>query len=323
MPDWQLIVPLLQSWLDQLAVLLSRVPQGIELAAILLPVALAIFSRQMVAVLGSILLAVIAFCALVAPSNMAVTLASGANLGSLIIALAGIVARRKGGALEAIRAEFASLRKDVKRLSAAERRRVLIELRSSPKGELSAASGGPERATSRTTRVITFGGAWPGDTCFADIVAVDGEIIGLLQGSAPVSFSNQQLKVIIAATSSLPVEARDGFLRAIAASLSAVPSDDDARRSISVGSGRASGRLSRHLQRRILLGTQGNSACFGITNRIASGPISTRRERTDQLAGGVMAVRPAPSSLSWPERSLNLEVCGWPTKTGTGRSENC
>jgi hypothetical protein len=39
--------------------------------------------------------------------------------------------------------------------------------------------------------------------------------------------------VIIAAASSLPVEARDGFLRAIAASLSAVPSDDDARRSIS------------------------------------------------------------------------------------------
>ena len=144
MPDWQLIVPLLQSWLDQLAVFLSRVPQGIALAAILLPVALAIFSRQMVAVLGCILLAVIAFCALVAPSNMAVTLASGAYLGSLIIALAGIVARRKAGALEAIRAEFANLRKDVNRLSAAEQRRVLIELRSSPKGELSAASGGPE-----------------------------------------------------------------------------------------------------------------------------------------------------------------------------------
>jgi len=50
------------------------------------------------------------------------------------------------------------------------------------------------------------------DTCFADIVAVDGEIIGLLEGSAPVSFSNQQLKVIIAAASSLPVEARDDFL---------------------------------------------------------------------------------------------------------------
>ena len=144
MPDWQLIVPLLQSWLDQLAVLLSRVPQGITLAAILLPVALAIFSRQMVAVLGCILLAVTAFCALVAPSNTAVTLASGAYLGSLIIALAGIVARRKAGALEAIRAEFASLRKDVERLSAAEQRRVLIELRSSPKGESSAASSGPE-----------------------------------------------------------------------------------------------------------------------------------------------------------------------------------
>jgi hypothetical protein len=73
-----------------------------------------------------------------------VTLASGAYLGSLIIALAGIVARRKAGALEAIRAEFASLRKDVKRLSAAEQRRVLIELRSSPKGESRSATGGPE-----------------------------------------------------------------------------------------------------------------------------------------------------------------------------------
>jgi hypothetical protein len=144
LPDWQLIIPLLQSWLDQLAVFLSRVPQGIALAAIFLPVALAIFSRQIVAVLGCILLAVIAFCALVAPSNMAVTLVSGAYIGSLIIALAGIVARRKAGAFEAIRAEFANLRKDVKRLSAAEQRRVLIELRSSPKGESSAASGGPE-----------------------------------------------------------------------------------------------------------------------------------------------------------------------------------
>ena len=37
------------------------------------------------------------------------------------------------------------------------------------------------------------------DTCFADIVAVDGEIIGLLEGSAPVSLQSATQGIIAAA----------------------------------------------------------------------------------------------------------------------------
>jgi hypothetical protein len=125
--DWQVIVPLLQFWLDQWAALLSRVPEGIALAVILLPVALAIFSKRMIVVLGCILLAVIAFCVFFVPSNTAVVLATSVYLSSLIVALSGISARRKAGALQA---EFASLREDVNGLLATEERRYLMELRS-------------------------------------------------------------------------------------------------------------------------------------------------------------------------------------------------
>ena len=103
---------------------------------------LAIFSKRLIVALGCILLAVIAFCIFVAPSNMAVTLATGVSLGSLIIALSGI-----------LQAEFASLREDVKRLleevnglSNAEQRRFMKELKSvstvPASGDLSAGGNG-------------------------------------------------------------------------------------------------------------------------------------------------------------------------------------
>jgi hypothetical protein len=130
MGDWQLIVPLLQSWLDQWAGLLSRAPEGWALAALLLPLALAIFSRQMIAALGCILLAAIALCALVSPSSATAVLATGLYLGSLIVALSGVLARRRARQFQA---ELASLRSDVNRMLAAEESRFLSELRSSSK----------------------------------------------------------------------------------------------------------------------------------------------------------------------------------------------
>jgi len=125
--DWHLIVPLLDSFLDQWAALLSRIPEGAALAVILLPVALAIFSKRMAIVLGCLLLAVIAFFAFFAPSNTPVILATGIYLGSLVIALSGISARRKATAL---RAELTKLREDVNALSAAEERRFMRQLKS-------------------------------------------------------------------------------------------------------------------------------------------------------------------------------------------------
>ncbi len=127
MADWQLIV---QSWLDQCAALLSKVPVGTAFAAILLPVVLAIFSKRVMVVLGCILLAVIAFSVFVAPSNTAVTLAAGVYFGSIILAVSGIVSRRKA---KVHRAEFALLREDVKRLLDAEHRRILKKVTSSKK----------------------------------------------------------------------------------------------------------------------------------------------------------------------------------------------
>lgn len=118
-----------------------------------MPVVLAIFSKRLVVVFGCFLLAVIAICAFVEPSNVAVTLATGVNLGGMIIALTGIVARRNARVLQA---EIATLRRDVNRLLVSEDRRLVRELKSSANedsasismlaasGDRSALTGRPE-----------------------------------------------------------------------------------------------------------------------------------------------------------------------------------
>jgi hypothetical protein len=125
------VTPLVHSWLSQLATLVSEIPEDLAFA-VLLPIALAIFSKRPIAIWGSTLLAIIALCAFVAPSNGAAILATGIYLGSLVLALSSIVAGRKGKALQA---EIASLRKDmdglrgeVTMLSHAEQRRFMREL---------------------------------------------------------------------------------------------------------------------------------------------------------------------------------------------------
>jgi hypothetical protein len=126
--DWHLVGPLVQSWLDQWAALLSRLPEGVAIAAVLLPVVLAIFSRRMVVLVSCIFGAVIVFCTFVAPSYTAVVLAAGVYLGSVIVALTAIVSRRK---TPAVHADFVQLRRDVDNLLAAENRRFLSGLRGS------------------------------------------------------------------------------------------------------------------------------------------------------------------------------------------------
>jgi hypothetical protein len=126
--DWRLIGPIIHSWLDQGAGLLSKVPETVALAAILLPVVLAIFSKRIIIVVGCLMLAVIGFYVFVVPSNMAVTLAFGVYFGSLIIALSGIAAHRKAKSLQV---ELETLRKNVNDLMVADERRFLSELKSS------------------------------------------------------------------------------------------------------------------------------------------------------------------------------------------------
>ena len=128
MQDWHLVGPLVQSWLDQWAALLSRLPEGVAIAAVLLPVVLAIFSRRMVVLVSCTIGAVIVFCTFVAPSYTAVVLAAGVYLGSVIVALTAIVSRRK---TPAVHADFVQLRRDVDNLLAAENRRFLSGLRGS------------------------------------------------------------------------------------------------------------------------------------------------------------------------------------------------
>ena len=118
----------MQSWLDQGSALLSRLPEGVTIAAILLPVLLAFFSRRMVVLVSCIIGAVIVFLTFMVPSYAAVILAAAVYLASVIIALTGIVSRRKAPALHA---DFAQLRRDVDNLLAAENRRFLSGLRGS------------------------------------------------------------------------------------------------------------------------------------------------------------------------------------------------
>jgi hypothetical protein len=124
--NWQTIASLLQSYLDQWTALLSKAPLEIVLTAGLLPVALGAFSKRLIVLLGCMLLTAMAVCAILAPSNIGVTLATGVYLGGLIVALWGVVARRNAGAVQA---ELASLRGDVNRLLDAEERHYLAKLR--------------------------------------------------------------------------------------------------------------------------------------------------------------------------------------------------
>ena len=135
MGDWQSIVSVLRSGLDQWAALLPRVPESIALAAVLLPVVLATFSGRILVVLGCTIIALIALCTFVAPANMAVVLATGAYLGSLVLAVSGIVRRREAATFQTdlakLRADFAKLRQEADHLLAADDQRFLSKLRAS------------------------------------------------------------------------------------------------------------------------------------------------------------------------------------------------
>jgi len=132
MADWHLVAPAAQSLLSRWAPFLSEVPESIALPTILLPIALAIFSKRLIVILGSILLALVSLCVLIAPAEMAEALATGFYLGSLTIALSGIVDRRRAKVLQVLQVlqdEVNRLRRDVNALSHAEQTRFIKELK--------------------------------------------------------------------------------------------------------------------------------------------------------------------------------------------------
>ena len=128
MGDWLSYIAALPGRLDEWAAYLSRIPQEIVLVALLLPIALAIFSKRVLVILGCVLIVVVAFCAFAAPGSLAAILAVSIYLGALLIAMGGIAARRRTGALQA---RLDSLQLDMERLMSDQERRYLAKLRAS------------------------------------------------------------------------------------------------------------------------------------------------------------------------------------------------
>ena len=80
--------------------------------------------------------------------------------------------------------------------------------------------------------IIYRGCAKPGDTNFADVVAMDSEIVDYLAQPKTVSFSDRQLEQVLAAARIIPVGQRSDWLRALAGVLGAEPTDDELREAL-------------------------------------------------------------------------------------------
>ena len=95
------------------------------------------------------------------------------------------------------------------------------EARRSPRGPLQA---GVIVVNDESEWVAFFGGAEPGSSNYADIVAVDADILEVLaarkEGTPmPLALTDAQLSTLTDAAALLPRAARDSFLRAVAAHL--------------------------------------------------------------------------------------------------------
>jgi hypothetical protein len=127
-----------------------------EIVATLVPVALAIFSGRLTVVLGALVFALTSVCILLAPANAPEIVAIGFYLGSLIIAVSGIVAREKARALQT---EIDQLRQDVNSLLIAARRRFVKEL-NDERERIIAITGAPkDEKRSQMTTAAPFGHA--------------------------------------------------------------------------------------------------------------------------------------------------------------------
>lgn len=113
---------------------LSHLTEGTTpaIAAILVPIVFAIFSRRLSVVFGTFVLALASICIFLAPLKAPEIIAISFYVGSLIIAASGIIARQKARALQT---EIDRLREAVNNLSAAAERQLLLEIRRLPDEE--------------------------------------------------------------------------------------------------------------------------------------------------------------------------------------------
>jgi len=121
---------LLHGWLQDLDSDWVRMPADIQLAALVLPIAMGAYSRQFFALVGAIFFAAGAILILLEPDFIRTIIVIGAYLGSIILAGVGISAQRK---YRSVRAELATLRSDINHLLVAESRRFMVELKSGAK----------------------------------------------------------------------------------------------------------------------------------------------------------------------------------------------
>jgi hypothetical protein len=80
---------------------------------------------------------------------------------------------------------------------------------------------------------VCFCGAKPGDRTFADVIAVNGEIVDLL-APKPIGFTDDQLAMILRLARGMSQAGRARYLSEIARRLSSEPTDDDVRLAIAL-----------------------------------------------------------------------------------------
>ncbi len=125
-------------WLVWLVQHLSTSASDLALTALLLPILLAFLSRQLIAILGTVLLAIVAAAARMNPEQIGPIIALSGFVGSFVFALYGVLSWRRDRAL---RIELAQLREEVLRLRVAEDRRFLGDLRSHRSADETTGSG--------------------------------------------------------------------------------------------------------------------------------------------------------------------------------------
>jgi hypothetical protein len=87
--------------------------------------------------------------------------------------------------------------------------------------------------------VIAYGGAKPGETCFAEIVAVDSEVFDFVAPKL-VSFDDEQLAEVLRLARGMSKAGRLRYLTEIARRLSCCPSDREIRLAIEAAAAVAS-----------------------------------------------------------------------------------
>jgi hypothetical protein len=128
---WPEIVTVVQDWLDRLAAFLYRLPIELALAVLLLPIVLAILSRNIALSLGCIIAVLAATLVFLAPAHTAVVLGIALYLGSVVASLLAIIVGSKFSKFD----EIAVLQRQVNDLMAAEQERLMRGTRSRSKGQ--------------------------------------------------------------------------------------------------------------------------------------------------------------------------------------------